>query len=218
MTTMTTTTTARHLRRACLAALLGLAAAAAWAQAPSPAAPAPPASQPPVEEPSPDAAAAVGPPRGTPLSGAALEERTAEVSALLRCPVCQGLSVGDSPSSMAQKMRAQVRGLVAAGYERDQILDYFERSYGEFVRLRPALRGVNWLVWLAPAAGLLAGGVVVTWALRRGRGPGAPEEAAAEEDTPARDALPDDTELARYVLKVREEAYGWAGGLPPQEG
>ncbi|HEX6739759.1 MAG TPA: cytochrome c-type biogenesis protein, partial [Vicinamibacteria bacterium] len=145
-------------RRAWLAALLAAGALPAAAQA---------------EPPQPEtaaAAASVGPPRGTPLSGPALDARTKEVAALLRCPVCQGLSVQDSPSSMAQKMRVQVRELVAAGYDREQILKHFEASYGEFVLLRPAMRGVNWLVWLAPALGLVAGGVVVTWALRRGRG------------------------------------------------
>ena len=33
-------------------------------------------------------------------------------------------------------MKPQVRELVAAGYDQEQILAYFERSYGEFVRLR----------------------------------------------------------------------------------
>ena len=193
--------TMKTLHRLGLALLLGLGAAHLAGQ-----------------EAAPDPSGVVGPPGGVPLAGAELDARTKEVAALLRCPVCQGLSVADSPSSMAQKMRLQVRGLVAAGYEREQILNYFERSYGEFVRLRPALRGVNWLVWLAPAGGLLAGAVVVTWALRRGRGaPPSPGE-PAEEDLPARDTLPEDPELARYVLKVREQAYGWAGGEPPREG
>ena len=191
-------------RRLGLVLALALATAGVGAQEPSPL-------------PSPDAASVVGPPRGARLAGAELDARTEEVAALLRCPVCQGLSVGDSPSSMAQKMRAQVRELVAAGYDREQILDYFERSYGEFVRLRPALRGVNWLVWLGPLGGLLAGGAVVTWALRRGNRTGAGPAEPAEEDAPPRDALPDDAELARYVLKVREQAYGWTGGEPPRE-
>ncbi len=34
---------------------------------------------------------------------------------------------------------------------------------------------------------------------------------------PARDALPSDPVLARHVLRVRELAYGWPGGVPPAE-
>jgi len=160
-----------------------------------------------------DPSAVVGPPRAARVEGAALDARTKEVAALLRCPVCQGLSVADSPSEMAVSMRHQVRDLVAAGYDQEQILAFFERSYGEFVRLRPQLRGVNWLVWLAPALALLAGAAVVGWALR---GPRATAEAAGAPGAPDRDALPDDPALRAYVLRVRERAYGWPGGVSPR--
>lgn len=170
-------------------------------------------AQPPEPAP-PDPAAIVGPPRGRALSGPDLDARADEVGSLLRCPVCQGLSVADSPASMALKMKAQVKELLAAGYEQDQILNYFERSYGEFVRLEPPLRGVNWIVWLAPVLGLLAGGAMVAWALRRPRA-AEPTAAAA---APDRDTLPEDQALARYVLEVRELAYGWPGGVRPRPG
>ena len=161
-----------------------------------------------------------GEPRGVRLSGDALEARTKEVASLLRCPVCQGLSVADSPATMAVKMKAEVREMLAAGYEQDQILAYFERSYGEFVRLKPPLRGVNWLVWMAPFLGLVLGGAVVAWALRS---PKVSSPVASAEPTPAptgpaeADALPPDPRLAAYVLKARELAYGWPGGVRPQE-
>lgn len=118
---------------------------------------------------------------------------------------------------MAQNMKVEVRELAAAGYDQEQILAVFERSYGEFVRLEPPLRGVNWLVWGAPVAGLLAGLGVVVWVFRRSRtsssAPQAPSERAASPD-----ALPEDASLAPYVLKVRELAYGWPGGVPPKQG
>jgi cytochrome c-type biogenesis protein CcmH len=158
--------------------------------------------------------AVVGDPRGQPLSAGALEARTREVAALLRCPVCQGLSVADSPATMAQRMKDEVREMLAAGYDQEQILTYFERSYGEFVRLKPPLRGVNWLVWLAPGLGLALGLLLVSWALRaRGATPTAAESPS---EAPRPDALPEDPRLAPYVLKARELAYGWPGGRRPE--
>jgi cytochrome c-type biogenesis protein CcmH len=172
------------------------------------------------QQPPEDPARVVGPPRGARLQGAALEARADEVAGLLRCPVCQGLSVADSPSTMASNMRAQVKDLVAAGYDEEQVLSYFERSYGEFVRLKPPLRGVNWLVWLAPLLGLLLGAVVIAWALRAPRAApagGATDDAAtpALEAMPGPDTLPADPSLARCILRIRERAYGWPGGVSP---
>lgn len=150
----------------------------------------------------------VGEPKRPKLTGTALEAETKRVALLLRCPVCQGLSVFESPSSMALNMREQVRELVAAGYDEEQVLRYFERSYGEFVRLEPPLRGVNWLVWGAPVAGLLLGGVVVKWALRK------PKTGTA---TNTITTLDDDPELQSYLLRVRELAYGSAKAASAEE-
>jgi len=170
--------------------------------------------------PAPDGA--IDAPRSRPLSGEELQARTNDISGLLRCPVCQGLSVADSPSSMARNMKAEVREKLAAGYDQEQILASFERSYGEFVRLDPPMRGVNWLVWLAPLAGLAAGGAAVAWALKRSsRNAGAAEAtgpASAASDLPSRDTLPADPRLAAAVRRSRELAYGWPGGIPPKPG
>jgi Uncharacterized protein involved in biosynthesis of c-type cytochromes len=167
----------------------------------------------------PDAQSVVGVPQGRPLSGAELELRTKEVAGLLRCPVCQGLSIYDSPASMAVNMKHQVYDLLSRGFTQDQILKYFEHSYGEFVLLEPPFRGMNWLVWLAPAIILIGGGILIYFAVQRLRqGPvenfGA--AIAKEGELPDPDRLPDDPELAKYVLRVRELAYGWPGGVTPK--
>jgi cytochrome c-type biogenesis protein CcmH len=157
-------------------------------------------------------------PRGPPLSGALLDARTDEIGGLLRCPVCQGLSVADSPATMARNMKAEVREKLAAGYDQDQILADFERSYGEFVRLEPPMRGVNWLVWFGPLGALLAGGGVIAWALKRSPRTAAEEAARApgDSDLPSRETLPSDPRLAAAVRRVRMLAYGWPDGICPK--
>jgi cytochrome c-type biogenesis protein CcmH len=100
-------------------------------------------------------------PRGVPLQGDALAQQTHEIAARLRCPVCQGLSVADSPSEMAVNMKTEVRDMLARGYTREQIESHFVRSYGEFVLLAPKFAGVNALVWILPIVVLLAGAFVV---------------------------------------------------------
>ena len=129
-------------------------------------------------------------PKGVPVAGAMLDRRTNEVAALLRCPVCQGLSVADSPSTMAQDMKHQVREFLARGYTQEQILGYFEKSYGQFVLLKPKFSGVSTLVWLLPIAALIFGAVVVL------------SKAKQLESGPADKAVP--AEEDPYLARVRE--------------
>lgn len=110
----------------------------------------------------PDAEQFVGPPQGTPLVSPELDAKAQEISSELRCPVCQGLAIGDSPSEMAISMKKQVRELLSRGFTEAQILKYFEQSYGQFVLLKPKFAGVNALVWLLPIA-VLAFGALLVW-------------------------------------------------------
>jgi len=102
-------------------------------------------------------------PQGQPLTGAALDQKTQEVASLLRCPVCQGMSVADSPSTVALDMKREVRDMLARGYTQEQVLNYFEQSYGQFVLLKPK----SPVVWLLPVLLLIVGAVVVAVAARK---------------------------------------------------
>jgi len=142
----------------------------------------------------PDAAQFVGPPQGTAVTGAMLDQRTQEVAGLIRCPVCQGLSIADSPSEMAANMKGQVRELLSRGYTQEQILKYFELSYGQFVLLKPKFQGFNALVWILPILALVIGAViVVTKAKKLEAAPIAPNPEAGQ---PA--------EVDPYIARVRE--------------
>jgi cytochrome c-type biogenesis protein CcmH len=96
-----------------------------------------------------------------------LEQRTSAVAAELRCPVCQGLSIQDSPSELALQMRAVVRDQLAAGRTPDQVKAYFVDKYGEWILLQPEPRGFNILVYVLPLAAVLTGIAVVVVAVRR---------------------------------------------------
>lgn len=96
-----------------------------------------------------------------------LEARVAEVSAVLRCPVCQGLSLNDSPSELSQQMRQLVREKLAAGESPEQIKAYFVSKYGEWVLLEPEPKGMNLVVYLAPFILLLGGGGLIVVMVRK---------------------------------------------------
>jgi cytochrome c-type biogenesis protein CcmH/NrfF len=96
-----------------------------------------------------------------------LEARTTAVASQLRCPVCQGLSIQESPSELAQQMRRVVRDQLAAGRSPADVQAYFVSKYGEWILLSPAPHGMNLLVYGLPVALVLVGLAGIAFAVRR---------------------------------------------------
>ncbi|HEX5750382.1 MAG TPA: cytochrome c-type biogenesis protein [Archangium sp.] len=130
----------------------------------------------------------------------ALEARVQTLGKELRCAVCQGLSVSDSPSSMARAQLDKIRELVSEGKSDQEVRDYFVARYGEWVLLQPKAEGVNLLVWLGPVALLLGGAFVIFRQVRRE--PAAATPAASTPATPP--AASTDSEDP-YLAAVRRE-------------
>jgi cytochrome c-type biogenesis protein CcmH len=131
-----------------------------------------------------------------------LEARVQQLGKELRCAVCQGLSVADSPSSMARAQLDKIRELVADGKTDQQVRDYFVARYGEWVLLQPKAEGFNWFVWLGPVALLLGGGYVISRQVVRAPAPSAPATPAAPAS--AAPAASDDS-VDPYLAAVRRE-------------
>jgi len=93
-------------------------------------------------------------------------ERVDRITAELRCVVCQGLSVKDSPSESARQMRDLVAQRVAEERTDNQIRDEFRASYGDWVVLSPPLASWSGLIWLVPLAALGIGLYVALGRLR----------------------------------------------------
>lgn len=104
--------------------------------------------------------------------GESSADRVARIASELRCPVCQGLSVADSPSDTARQMRALIEQRVAEGRTDDEIRAEFRGAYGDWILLSPPLADARGAVWLLPLAVVVAGALVV--ASRLGRAPAAP--------------------------------------------
>lgn len=76
----------------------------------------------------------------------------------LRCLVCQNQSLADSHADLAQDLRNEVHRMVAAGDDRQAILDFMVTRYGDFVLYRPPVKSTTWMLWLAPLLLLLGTG------------------------------------------------------------
>jgi cytochrome c-type biogenesis protein CcmH len=111
------------------------------------------------------------------------EARVQALGKLLRCPMCQGLSIADSGSSAARAQMDRVRELVAEGKSDEEIRAYFVARYGEWALLEPSAQGFNWLVWLGPPALLLLGALVIARVVRRAPEPRATGGAPAQAPT-----------------------------------
>ena len=99
-------------------------------------------------------------------TGLTPDQRAEKIGIRLRCPVCRGVPIAESPSTLAQEMMGIVREQLAQGRSDEEILKYFEERYGEWVLLEPKSVGLNWLLWLLPGLLLVGAGVVL---LRMGR-------------------------------------------------
>lgn len=111
-----------------------------------------------------------------PVSDAARVERLTEQ---LRCPVCDGLAVADSPSSTARAIASDVRARVASGETDDEIRRAYVIQYGEWILLEPPAGGFGLLAWALPTGGLVAAAGGAAWVLRRRAATTAPPTAGA---------------------------------------
>ena len=115
------------------------------------------------------------------LKDPALEHRARDISAGLRCLVCQNQSIDDSDAPLAKDLRVLVRERLKAGETDEQVRDFIVRRYGEFVLLKPAFGPHTALLWLGPALVLLTGATGLALALRRRRTANAVNALSAEE-------------------------------------
>ena len=105
-------------------------------------------------------------------------DRADALSAELRCPDCQGLSVADSQTASAREIRRQVDDLVASGATDAEVRAHFVDRYGEWILLAPTSPAAWILPFVVVAAGV---GLLAAWLVRRRPGP--PEPVTLDDET-----------------------------------
>lgn len=101
------------------------------------------------------------------LEDPALEERARELSAGLRCMVCQNQSIDDSDAPLAKDLRVLVRERLVAGDSNTEVIDYLVSRYGEFVLLKPRFAWHTLALWGAGPLALVLGGGAIFLAIRK---------------------------------------------------
>ncbi|CAC9958894.1 Cytochrome c heme lyase subunit CcmL [uncultured Gammaproteobacteria bacterium] len=68
----------------------------------------------------------------------------------IRCPVCQGQSIGGSNAGLAKDLREKVRELILSGKTNDDIRAFMVARYGDFVVFKPPVNKNTYLLWFLP--------------------------------------------------------------------
>lgn len=135
----------------------------------------------------------------------ATQREAQEIGRTLKCPVCENQSVADSPSQLAQEMRAYIQRRLEAGESRQAIVRDLVDRYGEGILLEPPREGFTLIVWWLPVLSLAVGAAIVLVTLRRARRGASPVASShGEEEGDLVPGLAPD-EVAHYRARLADE-------------
>ena len=130
-----------------------------------------------------------------------LDQRVHDVASQLKCLVCQGESVADSPATLSLQMRGVIRQQLQSGKSEQEVVQYFVSRYGDRILLSPPWQGLTLLTWLVPIA-LMVGGILLLFVVLRSW-----QSHSAKEpiDDRAESVEIDENELAYYQQQIEQE-------------
>lgn len=98
-----------------------------------------------------------------------LEARARALAAEMRCLVCQNQSIDDSSAPFARDVRLLLRHRLASGDTDEEARAFLVARYGEFILLKPTIKGVNLILWLSPLLAVAFASTVAWWYYRHWR-------------------------------------------------
>jgi cytochrome c-type biogenesis protein CcmH len=102
-----------------------------------------------------------------PFANHTQELRFQQLTAQLRCPMCQNETLADSNAPIARDLRNQIFQLMQQGKSDEEIKQYLVARYSDYVLYDPPLKPGTALLWFGPLLILLCGAGVVLMAIRK---------------------------------------------------
>jgi cytochrome c-type biogenesis protein CcmH/NrfF len=136
------------------------------------------------------------------LAAAPAQPKTSlpDVEDEVMCPIC-GTALNLSGAPQADRERAFIRRLIAAGKTKDEIKDALVAEYGERVLAEPPKSGFDLTAWLVPAGAIALAAAALAlglWRWRRVARRDAPPDEGQPLDPADAERL--EADLARYEL------------------
>jgi len=117
--------------------------------------------------------------------GTVTDDQVNAVAKRLNCPVCENVPLDVCETQACAQWRDLIRQKLTAGEKPEQIINYFQATYGDRVLQEPPRQGFTGLVWILPFVGLVAGVAILVVVLRRMTAQPAPVTLEAAPSEPA---------------------------------
>lgn len=116
-----------------------------------------------------------------------MEQRYRDLTASMRCPLCENQAIDDSDAPISADMRERVYQLLQDGQADIEIVNHMVQRFGEYILYNPRLENRTYLLWGLPIGLVLLGVVVVVMMVRARRNASA--KALSAEERARLDAL-----------------------------
>jgi cytochrome c-type biogenesis protein CcmH len=95
-----------------------------------------------------------------------MQARYENISAEVRCLVCQNQTIKDSNAFLAGDLRREIQRLLEEGKTDAEVYDFLVARYGDFVLYSPRKSGKTLVLWIAPFLLILVGGIIAIKVVR----------------------------------------------------
>ncbi|MFK7732394.1 MAG: cytochrome c-type biogenesis protein CcmH [Pseudomonadales bacterium] len=96
-------------------------------------------------------------------------QRYQHFSKVLRCPMCQNQNLSGSNAGIATDLRKELHRLITEDYSDQDIIDFMQSRYGNFILYEPPVNKATSVLWFAPIVFLLIGIAILVSMVRRQR-------------------------------------------------